>query len=280
MPSRLIITWKVEHILEKSLSGSNPVALVTGASSGIGAAFAHSLAEVGYDLILVARNQEKLREVQARTGGEILSADLSTESGISAVAERIASTENLDFLVNNAGFGTKGRFWEAPLEGQESMHRVHVMATMVLTHAALPRMVARNRGYVVNVSSVAGFGQTVGGVSYSATKAWINSFTEGVWLELSRVKSDVRIQALCPGFTHTDFHQTLKMDTAVIPESLWHLPADIVSASFQGLAKNELFVIPGWRYQTWVAMQKLLPRQVVHAIASRSQEKFRDLKDA
>jgi short-subunit dehydrogenase len=265
--------------LEKSLSGSNPVALVTGASSGIGAAFARALAEVGYDLILVSRREAKLREIQAETGGEILAADLATDSGVDAVAKRIAEVENLDFLVNNAGFGAKGRFWEAPIEALDSMHRVHVMATMHLTHSALPRMVARNRGYVVNVSSVAAFGQSVGGVSYSATKAWINSFTEGVWLELSRVKSDVRVQALCPGFTHTNFHETLKVDTGRIPESLWYLPADVVNASFEGLAKNELFVVPGWRYQTWVAMQKLLPRQVVHAITSRSQEKFRKLEN-
>jgi short-subunit dehydrogenase len=270
----------VELTLEKSSLPSNPLALVTGASSGIGAAFSRALAAAGYDLILVARNEEKLRSIQSETGGEILLADLATDDGIHLVADRISSSPHLDFLVNNAGFGTKGRFWEAPLAGQEAMHRVHVMATMELTHAALPRMVARDRGYIVNVSSVSGFGQTVGGVSYSATKAWINSFTEGVWLELSRIHSDVRVQALCPGFTHTDFHDSMKMDTSGIPQSLWHLPADIVEASLNGLITNELFVVPGWRYQTWVAMQKFLPRQIVHAIASRSQEKFRNLKNA
>lgn len=269
----------MELILEKSSSPSNPLALVTGASSGIGAAFARVLAEAGYDLILVARNEDKLRRVQSETGGEILLADLATDAGIHAVADRISQSPNLDFLVNNAGFGTKGRFWEAPLAGQEAMHRVHVMATMELTHAALPKMVARNRGFVVNVSSVAGFGQSVGGVSYSATKTWINSFTEGVWLELSRIASEVRVQALCPGYTHTDFHEAMQMDTGQIPESLWHLPDDIVQASLNGLVTNELFVVPGWRYQTWVAMQKFLPRTVVHAISSRTSEKFRNLKN-
>jgi uncharacterized protein len=266
--------------LEKSLSPPNPLALITGASSGIGAAFARALAEAGYDLILVARNEEKLRHIQSETGGEILLADLATDAGIRAVSDRITQSPNLDFLVNNAGFGTKGRFWEAPLAGQDAMHHVHVMATMKLTHAALQKMVARNRGFIINVSSVAGFGQSVGGVSYSATKTWINSFTEGVWLELSQISSEVRVQALCPGFTHTDFHETMQMDTANIPESLWHLPADIVEASLNGLVTNELFVIPGWRYQTWVAIKKHLPRTVAHAISVRSSEKFRNLKNA
>lgn len=265
------------HTLEKLLSDSRPVALVTGASSGIGAAFARALAEAGYSLILVARNEAKLHRIQQETGGEILIADLATDAGTNDVMKRISAAHNLDFLVNNAGFGTKGRFSEAPLAGQEAMHRVHVLATMKLTHAALPAMVARNRGHIVNVSSVAAFGQSVGGVSYSSTKAWMNSFTEGIWLELSRMDSDVRVQALCPGFTHTDFHDTLQMDTTNIPESLWHQPSDIVSASLTGLAHNELFVIPGWRYKAWVTMQKFLPRAVVHAIASKSQEKFRKL---
>ncbi len=277
---RHIGIWKAGHILEKSSSVSNPVALVTGASSGIGAVYAKALAEAGYHLILVARREAKLKEVQAVTGGEILVADLATGQGIETVTKRIQETGGLDFLVNNAGFGTQGFFWEAPLAGQDTMHRLHILAPLQLTHAALPRMVARDRGFIVNVSSVAGFGQNAGAVSYCATKTWMNSFTEGLWLELKAAGSAVRVQALCPGYTRSEFHETAEMDMKGVPESLWTSAEEVVEASLNGLPSNELFVVPGWRYQTWVAMQKVLPRAVLHAITSQATQKFKKRKHA
>jgi uncharacterized protein len=266
--------------LEKSLSDSKPVALVTGASSGIGVAYAEALAEAGYHLILVARREDKLKIVQSRTGSDILVADLATDAGVSEVAACIRRTPALDFLVNNAGFGTQGYFWEAPLSGQEAMHRLHVLAPVVLTHAALPRMVKRDRGFIVNVSSVAGFGQNPGSVSYCATKTWMNSFTEGLWLELRARESSVRVQALCPGYTRSEFHDAAGLDMSRVPESLWHSAEDIVESSLNGLSLNQLFVIPGWRYQTWVAMQKVLPREVINAITKKSTDEFRKSKHA
>jgi short-subunit dehydrogenase len=268
----------VELILEKLSSHSKPVALVTGASSGIGAVYAEALAEAGYHLILVARREEKLKSVQARTGGDILVADLATEAGVAEVAERIRATANLDFLVNNAGFGTQGYFWEAPLEGQLAMHRLHVLAPVHLTHAALPRMVARDRGFIVNVASVAGFGQNPGSISYCATKVWMNSFTEGLWLELRARKSKVRVQALCPGFTRSEFHDAADLDMSSVPDALWHSAGNIVEESLNGLPSNELFVIPGWRYRTWVSLQKLAPRELIYAITKKSTEQFKKPK--
>jgi short-subunit dehydrogenase len=276
---KLIVTWKVGLILEKSSSDSKPVALVTGASSGIGAVYAEALAEAGYHLILVARREEKLKAVQSRTGGDILVADLATETGVAQVAACIRETPALDFLVNNAGFGTQGYFWEAPLAGQVAMHRLHVMAPVNLTHAALPRMVARNRGFIVNVASVAGFGQNPGSISYCATKTWMNSFTEGLWLELRAAKSNVRVQALCPGFTRSEFHDAADLDMSRVPEVLWHSAENIVESSLNALPGNELFVIPGWRYQAWVSMQKLLPRELIYAITKNSTAEFRKTKN-
>ncbi len=267
------------HILEKSSSVSSPVALVTGASSGIGEVYAEALAEAGYRLILVARREDKLKEVQKRTGGEILVADLATDQGIEAVRVKIQETDGLDFLVNNAGFGTLGYFWKTPLAGQDAMHRLHVLATVHLTHAALPRMVARNRGFIVNVASVAGFGQSPGAVSYCATKTWMNSFTEGLWLELKTARSKVRVQALCPGYTRSEFHDAADMDMRGVPDSLWTSAEEVVEASLDALPSNELFVVPGWRYQTWVAMQKVLPRPVLHAITSQATQQFKKAKN-
>jgi short-subunit dehydrogenase len=139
------------------------------------------------------------------------------------------------------------------------MHRLHVMATMELTHAALAGMVERGRGSVINVSSVAAFGQSEGNVSYCATKAWMNSFTEGLAIELRGARSPVRVQALCPGFTVTEFHETLGIDREEIPSYLWMTSDEIVEASLRGLARNQVVVIPGWKYQAVVALTRILP---------------------
>jgi uncharacterized protein len=188
-----------------------PVALITGASSGIGEAFARKLAARGFDLILVARRAERLAQIARELPAEstIVVADLTTEEGMHATCQTIGACPWLEILVNNAGFGTLGRFWQTDLAGQEAIHRLHVMAAMRLTHAALTGMTERARGSVINVSSVAAFGQSEGNVSYCATKAWMNSFTEGLAIELRHAGSPVRVQALCPGFTVTEFHDTL-----------------------------------------------------------------------
>jgi short-subunit dehydrogenase len=131
----------------------------------------------------------------------------------------------------------------------------------------------------VNVASVAGFGQNPGSISYCATKTWMNSFTEGLWLELRAAKSNVRVQALCPGFTRSEFHDAADLDMSRVPEVLWHSAENIVESSLNALPGNELFVIPGWRYQAWVSMQKLLPRELIYAITKKSTAEFRKTKN-
>ncbi|MGA2712389.1 MAG: SDR family oxidoreductase [Bryobacteraceae bacterium] len=241
-----------------------PVALITGASSGIGSVFARKLAARGYDLVLVARREDRLRapalELPAKV--DMLTADLSREEGIAATESAIRECGRLDLLVNNAGFGTLGRFWEADIEGQKRMHEVHVMATMRLTHAALARMVPRAEGGVISVSSVAAFGQSPGNVSYCATKAWINSFTEGLDMELRAIRSPVKVQALCPGFTVTEFHETLGMDPKKIPGFLWMNADDVVETSLKAFDRGKVVVVPGWKYKIGAFMMKHLPHEV------------------
>lgn len=249
---------------------AKPLAVITGASSGIGAVFAMVLAARGYDLALVARRQERLRKMAGdlanhfRTNCQSLSADLTCDEDLRGVEEFLATAPNLRLLVNNAGFGTLGRFYEAPIESQHAMHRLHVLATMRLTHAALRNMTAQNRGGVINVSSVAAFVPRPGSISYYATKSWMNSFTEGISLELKSAGSKVRVQALCPGFTLTEFHDVLGVDRKEIPPSWWMPAEDVVAASLRGLEKGKLIVVPGWRYKMLVAVLRMLPRGVLH----------------
>jgi hypothetical protein len=243
---------------------------VTGASSGIGAAYAKALAARGYDLALVARRQDRLQQLaeeisqKYRVNCTVLGADLTRDTELRRVEEFLARAANLQLLVNNAGFGTKERFCEAPVEKQDAMHRLHVLAIMRLTHAALRNLVARGQGAIVNVSSVAAFVPRPGSTSYYATKAWINCFTEGLCLELKVAGSPVRVQAVCPGFTITEFHDVLGFDRKEIPEAWWMAAEDVVEASLEGLERDKLFVVPGLRYKLLVCLLRLLPRGVLH----------------
>ncbi len=248
------------------------MALITGASSGIGAAFARKLAGAGFRLILVARRGERLEKLASGlpTACEPLIADLSWPEDRRRVAARIATEPDLELLINNAGLGTLGRFWEADLSGQREMHEVHVTATLELTHAALPLLIARGRGAVINVASVAAFARSPSNVSYCATKAWMLAFTEGLALELGTVGSPVQVQALCPGFTITEFHETMGVSRKTIAKSLWMSAGDVVEASLDGLRKRRIVVIPGWKYRLFVSVLGLLPFPLRMAIQKRS----------
>ncbi len=241
------------------------VVAITGASSGIGATFARKLAPE-HDLILIARRKDRLDglagELSAKYGSrvETVDADLTQDRDLAAVAERIGSENGLVLLVNNAGFGTKGRFWEAPLESQERMHRLHVMATVRLTHAALRNMVPRDVGAVINVASVSAWVRTAGSTSYAATKSWMTSFTEGLYLELRGMQSNVTMQALCPGFTYSEFHDTMPVERhSMAGRAFWMTADQVVDASLDGLHRRKLFVIPGWRYRLMTAFLSKLP---------------------
>lgn len=251
-------------------AGNNgrPVALITGASSGIGSVFARKLAARNYDLILMARRKDRLRALASElpVNVEVIQTDLSREDGIAAAENAIAVCDRLELLVNNAGFGTSGKFWETDIESQKQMHEVHIIATMRLTHAALRQMVPRGRGGVISVSSVAAFGQSPGSVSYCSTKAWINSFTEGLDMELRAMRSPVKVQALCPGFTVTEFHDAMGMDPRQIPAFLWMKADDVVAASLKGFDRGQVIVVPDWKYKIGAFLMKHLP----HGIKSRA----------
>lgn len=248
-----------------------PTALVTGATAGIGAAFARQLAARGDSLVLVARDRARLEAMAAGlpTDVEVLPADLADEQGCARVEQRCA--DGLDLLVNNAGLGTKGAFHEVPLEQEEHLLRLNVRAVLRLTHAALPAMVGRGGGAVVNVSSVAGFAPGTRGASYSASKAWVTNFSES--LHLQYAERGVEVLALCPGFTRTEFHSRADMDVSGIPERLWLDADDVVRTALHDLAAGKALSVPGVQYKAIVAASRVVPgsvrARVARAVRSR-----------
>ena len=262
-----------------------PLAAITGASSGIGATFARKLASSGYDLLLSARREDRLRALASELAdtynisAEPLVADLTRDADLEQVAERLQAAPRLGLLVNNAGFGTLGFFFEIDVEGQQQMHRLHVLAPLRLCHAALQNLVPRRTGGIINVSSVAAFMIGSQNVSYCATKAWMNSFTQGLAMELNAKKSKVKVQALCPGFTLSEFHDTLGMDRRGVPDSLWMTADYVVDQSLLGFEAGTLFVIPGWRYKLTVAAVKNLPAPILRRLTLAS-ARFRRPKDS
>lgn len=238
-------------------------ALITGASSGIGEAFARRLAAEGHDLVIVARRVELLEklaeELEGRHGVRVKveSADLSSEAGVERVVERVRETEPLSMLVNNAGFSTAARFVEADLESQLRMIRVHNLAAVRLVHAALPGMLACGRGSIINVSSMAGLVPAPYNAIYDATKAFLVLFSEGLYQELQG--TGVRVQALCPGYTHTGFHAAIGVDRK-IPEPFWLTPEEVVNASLSALEKGAVVCVPGWKQRLFASFLLSLPR--------------------
>lgn len=248
------------------MPSTRPLAAITGASAGIGATFARTLAARGYDFILIARREDRLRELAEELNrrhdaqSEIVAADLNVAADLERVAERLKAAAPA-MLVNNAGFGVSGQFAPSEYTGQEGMHLLHVMATLRLTHAVLRGMVARGSGAVINVASVAGFLTSPGAVSYGASKSWINNFTEGIWMELRGTGSPVRVQSLCPGFTYSEFHDVAGMDrTKLAPKAWWCSAEQVVEESLAGLERDKVFVIPGFRYRLLVGMANRIPR--------------------
>ncbi|RVX42947.1 hypothetical protein EDD27_5613 [Nonomuraea polychroma] len=245
-----------------------PTALITGATAGLGAAFARRLAAEAYSLVLVARDESRLAEAAGQlklrygVNVEVLPADLATDDGIAAVESRLR--DGVDLLVNNAGFGHPGPFPDVPVEDEVRMLKVHCEAVLRLTLAALPGMRSRDRGAVINVASVAAF-FTRG--TYSASKAWVVNFSESAAAEAGSPR--IKIMALCPGFVRTEFHQRASMDTSGIPRFLWLKADDVVREALRDLALGKRVSVPDLRYKAIVAAGRLVPRNLQSLVSSR-----------
>jgi hypothetical protein len=245
-------------------------AFITGASSGIGAAFARHLAREGYHLVVHGRREHLLAslcdELRAGCGigAEYILGDLASLEDLARVEERLRKTPDLQILINNAGYSTVRHFAEEDIKGQMDLIHVHVGATVRLTHAALLRFRERGAGAIINVSSVAGFLIAPGSVTYCATKAYLNTFTESLHLELQG--SGIQVQTLCPGFTRSDFHRRLGYDVSGNFFRGFMSAEHVVSASLRALRRGKVVCIPGIRYKTAALLPRFIPRRVLYAL--------------
>jgi short-subunit dehydrogenase len=251
-------------------------ALITGPTAGIGRGFADALAARGLDLVLVARDEDRLIREAGRlseTYGvscELMVADLSVRADVDRVADRLR-TSTVDVLVNNAGFGLRAPFAATEVEDEQRLLDVLVVAVMRLTHAALPGMVSRGRGSIINVSSVAGF---IAGGTYSAAKSWVTVFSES--LAEQQAGTGVRVVAVCPGFTHTEFHERAGIEMSALPEWLWLDVDDVVEQALRDLARRRPVSIAGAPYKALSGLLQHGPRALARAAAgARSNPRFR-----
>lgn len=267
MPDRPATCVRLGRMSEPS---TRRTSLVTGATAGIGHEFATQLAARGDDLVLVARDSARLEQVAEElraayaVGVEVIAADLADRAQLAVVEARLADRERpVDLLVNNAGFGLKGRFLDNTVDAENAMLDVLVTAVLRLSHAALTAMTERGSGGIINVSSVAAF---LPRGTYSAAKAWVNSFSE--WAAAEYRDRGVTVTALCPGFTKTEFHERMEVSRDSAPSWLWLEADDLVRQAIADHEAGKVYSIPSARYKAITSVTKLVPRAALQRLQS------------
>jgi hypothetical protein len=248
---------------------TKPVALVTGASLGIGAQFCRILAERGNDVVLVARDASRLEALAKELEGkhnhrcEVLPADLTVTEDLARIEQRVAS---VDTLINNAGFGSFGKFHELDLQNEDTQIRLNVLALMRLSHAAARGMVERGHGAILNVASLAGFQPIPTDATYAATKAFVLSFSQALHEELR--PCGVAVSVLAPGFTRTEFQSRADFDPGAVPGYLWQEAEPVARAGLDGLAQNRAVIVPGVWNRITAGIVSVSPSGVSRRVAA------------
>ncbi|MBJ7286723.1 MAG: SDR family oxidoreductase [Candidatus Nanopelagicus sp.] len=252
-------------------------ALITGATAGIGAAYAKLLAKEGFDLVLVARDLPRLKGVAKELSklykikAETIKADLTKPAQLAKVEKRLANNSKpIEVLINNAGFGLKDSFLVSNLAKEQELLDVLVTAPMRLSHAVLPGMIKRNSGSIVNVSSVASF---IAGGTYSAAKSYLTVFSEYLHTELR--DTNIKVSALCPGFTRTEFHARGKMKMSGLPNYMWTAVDQVVAKSWRYVKAGKVICIPGWQYMLLSSIARIAPRPLVRKLGIKIRRKQR-----
>jgi short-subunit dehydrogenase len=241
-------------------------ALVTGATVGIGESFTRLLAKNGYNIVLVARDLPRLHEraksLETTFGIEtkVIQADLATDAGCKTIEDFITNNQ-IDVLINNAGFGLNKAFTMSQLDAEQQMLDVLVRTPMRLMHVALPAMKERNKGVIINVSSVAGW---IAGGTYSASKSYLTVLTESLHTELS--STNVKVSALCPGFTRTEFHQRGGMSMKGLPAFMWLNADKLVATAWKDAVAGKAVSVPGWQYQLLTFLMRNIPRSLLRKV--------------
>ena len=256
---------------------TRPIALVTGASAGIGAAFVELLAAKGHDLVITARDLNRLEESAARLRTEygieveVIKADLSTNEGIKTIELRLENRSRpIEVLINNAGFGINKAFTVSERQSENDLLDVLVRAPLRFMHAVLPAMKERDSGTIINVSSVAGW---IAGGTYSAAKSYLTVLSESIHTELQG--TNVKVHALCPGFTRTEFHQRGRMKMTGLPEFLWLDAREVVENSWRRAQQGKAISIPGYQYKILTVLMRYLPRPVVRKVGMGARKRQR-----
>jgi short-subunit dehydrogenase len=258
-------------------TNSRPIALVTGATSGIGAAFAEHLAQLGHDLVITARDLARLEksadDLQSKHGVEveIIRADLATNEGIRTIELRLENISRpIEVLVNNAGFGINKSFAVSDRQSENDLLDVLVRAPLRFMHAVLPAMKERDSGTIINVSSVAGW---IAGGSYSAAKSYLTVMSESLHTEL--LGTNVNVHALCPGFTRTEFHQRGRMKMTGLPEFLWLDAKDVVETAWRNSQNGKALSVPGSQYKLLTVLMRYMPRSIVRKAGMNARKRQR-----
>jgi short-subunit dehydrogenase len=251
-------------------------ALVTGATVGIGESFTRLLAQNGYNIVLVARDlprlQERAKTLESTFGiaTTVIQADLATDAGCKTIEDFIANNQ-IDVLINNAGFGINKAFTMSQLDAEQQLLDVLVRTPMRLMHVALPGMKERNKGVIINVSSVAGW---IAGGTYSAAKSYLTVLSESLHTELS--STNVKVSALCPGFTRTEFHQRGRMSMKGLPAFMWLNSDKLVAKAWKDAVGGKAVSVPGWQYQLLTFVMRNAPRPMVRKIGMNVRVKQRN----
>jgi len=251
-------------------------ALVTGATVGIGESFTRLLAQNGYNIVLVARDlprlQERAQGLESTFGvaTTVIQADLSTDAGCKTIEDFITNNQ-IDVLINNAGFGINKAFTMSQLDTEQQLLDVLVRTPMRLMHVALPGMKERNKGVIINVSSVAGW---IAGGTYSAAKSYLTVLSESLHTELS--STNVKVSALCPGFTRTEFHQRGRMSMKGLPAFMWLNSDKLVAKAWKDAVGGKAVSVPGWQYQLLTFVMRNAPRPMVRKIGMNVRVKQRN----
>jgi short-subunit dehydrogenase len=256
----------------------NKTAIITGATSGIGKAFAYRFADLGYDLVITGRREDIIssiaKEISTKYGVsvEVLIVELSNKSDLTKLVQKVKSINKLEVLVNNAGFATRGTFSENNIQIHKKMIDVHVQALVELTHAVIPNMQLRKQGTLINVSSMGAFIVGPHNTVYCGTKAFIRNFTESLHLELRHI--GIKVQLLCPGFVYSNFHGKMGFNLNKFQKNRglirWMTPEDVVSASLRDLMKGRVISIPGRSNRVTYHFSRFLPRSIFYRMILRN----------